>query len=76
MDTKLENLIGRNDKKYIRILRLLHLIEGVNESLDNSKKMNSPLMEKQYLSLKQEYTQELLAELADYRLPVFLGSAA
>lgn len=76
MDSKLEQLIGRNDKKYIRILRLLHLIEGVNTSIDNSKKLKSALMEKQYLSLKQEYTAELLKELEDYRLPVILGIAA
>lgn len=76
MDKKLENLIGRNDKKYIRILRLLHLIEGVNTSIDNSEKMDSALMKKQYLYLKHEYTQELLKELAAYRLPVTLESAA
>lgn len=76
MSSKLEDLIGRNDKKYIRILRLLHLIEGVNTSISNSKQMNSPLMEKQYIALKKEYTEELLVELADYQLPVVLGSAA
>ncbi|MEM1120571.1 MAG: hypothetical protein AAGJ18_08975 [Bacteroidota bacterium] len=76
MNTKLEKLIGKNDKKYIKILRLLHLIDGVNQSLENSKKMDSTLMEKQYMLLKEEYTQELLEELAEYRLPVTLKSAA
>ena len=76
MDKKLKNLIGTNDKKYIKILRLLHLIDGVNQSIENSKLMNSSLMKKQYQLLKQEYTKELLEELAEYQLPVILESAA
>lgn len=76
MEIKLEDILGKNDKKYIRILRLLHLIDGVNQSIENSKTMNSPLMEKQYVSLKKEYTKELLEQLADYRLPISITSAA
>ncbi len=75
MKVKLEDIL-KNDKQYIRILRLLHLIKGVNQSIDNSKEMNSQLMEKQYLHLKKEYTQELLEQLAEYRLPVLLDNAA
>ena len=75
MEVKLEDIL-KNDKKYIKILRLLHLIKGVNTSIENSKKMNSQLMEKQYIYLKKEYTQELLEQLKEYRLPVLLDNAA
>lgn len=75
MEVKLEDIL-KNDKQYIRILRLLHLIKGVNQSIDNSKAMNSELMERQYIYLKKEYTQELLEQLAEYRLPVVLDNAA
>lgn len=75
MEVKLEDIL-KNDKQYIRILRLLHLIKGVNKSIENSQEMNSKLMERQYVHLKKEYTQELLEQLADYRLPVLLDSAA
>ena len=76
MSTPLADIIGKNDKKYTRILRLLHLIEGVNKSIENSKAMNSKLMEKQYLSLKKDYTKELLEQLAEYQLPLSINAAA
>lgn len=75
MEVKLEDIL-KNDKQYIRILRLLHLIKGVNKSIENSKEMNSALMERQYIYLKKEYTQELLEQLAEYQLPVLLDTAA
>lgn len=75
MEVKLEDVL-KKDKQYIKILRLLHLIKGVNKSIENSQETNSKLMERQYVRLKKEYTQELLEQLADYRLPVLLDSAA
>jgi len=33
MEVKLEDIL-KNDKQYIQILRLLHLIKGVNQSID------------------------------------------
>ncbi|MEM8523314.1 MAG: hypothetical protein AAGG68_01665 [Bacteroidota bacterium] len=74
MEIKLEDVLGHNDKKYIRILRLLQLIEGVNQSLDNSRKLKNRSMLRQYEHLKRQYTSELLELLAEYELPVQLAA--
>jgi hypothetical protein len=76
MDITLEDVLGKNDKKYIRILRLLHLIEGVNKSIENSQKLNNALMIRQYDHLKKQYTQEFLEVLADYKMPIHFSEAA
>lgn len=76
MDVKLEDILGKNDQKYIRILRLLHLIEGVNMSMENSGQMNSALMLRQCQHQKKEYTKELLELLEDYNIPLKLAEAA
>ena len=70
MNASLENMLRKNDKKYIRILRLLHLIEGVNESIDANEKMKNQLMIRQYQHLKKEYALELLKLLEKYRIPI------
>lgn len=52
------------------INQLLHLIEGVNQDIEISRKMNSVLMVRQYQHLKGQYTKQLLDLLKDYRLPL------
>lgn len=74
MDIKLEDILGHNDKHYIRILRLLQLIEGVNLSIDNSQQLQNQLMIRQYQYLKTQYTKELLELLATYKLPLQLAA--
>lgn len=74
MEVKLEDILGHNDKKYIRILRLLQLIEGVNNSIDNGRKLKNRSMIRQYEHLKKQYTSELLEFLSEYKLPVQLAA--
>lgn len=74
MEVKLEAILGHHDKKYIRILRLLQLIEGVNQSIDNSRKLKSRSMLRQYEDLKKQYTSEFLELLEEYKLPVQLAA--
>lgn len=74
MEVKLEDILGHNDKKYIRILRLLQLIEGVNNSIDNGRKLKNRSMIRQYEHLKKQYTSELLEFLSEYKLPVQLAT--
>ena len=76
MKVTLEDILGKNDEKYIRILRLMHLMDGVNENIKNSKLVKSDLMFRQYQNLKKEYTKELLELLAEYDMPLQLAEAA
>ena len=72
MEKILEEFLRKNDQHFIQMLRLFHLIKGVNESIAISQEMNSAFMQKQYEHLKKEYTTELLELLAVYRLPLQL----
>lgn len=76
MEEQLQDFINSNEEKYLKVLRLLHLIEGVNKSIENSKELGSDLMLRQYKHLKGEYTQELLVVLADYDLLLQPSEAA
>ncbi|MEM8526819.1 MAG: hypothetical protein AAGG68_19415 [Bacteroidota bacterium] len=64
--------VGKNfsgdRKRYVQVIRLLSLIEGVNQSIHLSVKMDSPLEEKQYQHLKNQYPQNLLSLLKGYDL--------
>ncbi len=68
----------KSNSKYHKrdaIFRLLELIEGTNEEIEISKRMNSKLMVKQAQHLKKIYTKELLELLKDYKLPIRLEAA-
>ncbi|MEM9889066.1 MAG: hypothetical protein AAF849_24505 [Bacteroidota bacterium] len=64
----LEDIFSGNRKKYMQVIRLLALIEGVNQSIQLAIKMDSPLEEKQYKHLKKQYTNDLLGLLKSYDL--------
>ncbi|HFA49630.1 MAG TPA: hypothetical protein ENJ95_11510 [Bacteroidetes bacterium] len=76
MQDQLKDILERNEKKYVQILRLLHLIEGVNKSIENSREMESTTMLKQYKHLKSQYTKEFLTLLAEFKMPIQLAKAA
>lgn len=58
------------NNKYQRILRLLELIDSVNQALTLEKEMSSELLLKQNLHLKSKYVKELFSLLADFQLPI------
>ena len=76
MQINIEEIFNRNQEKYTQILRLLHLIEGVNKSIKNSQAMKSRLMIKQYEHLKKQYTEEFLKALEEYKLQIGILEAA
>ena len=60
-----------SDKNHgTKILRLLELIEGADECIANSKKMENPLMVKQFEHQKAKLLQELNEIMSTYRLMV------
>ena len=58
------------NKKYQQILRLLELIDNVNQAIKLESEMNSQLLLKQNLHLKSKYAQELFTLLLDFQLPI------
>lgn len=62
--------------KLVAIKRLLVLIEGANQEIELSKKINANLMIRQANHLKKQYTKELLGLLKEYHLPIQLLEAA
>lgn len=58
------------NNKYQQILRLLKLIDSVNQAIILEKEMNSELLLKQNLHLKSKYAKELFSLLADFQLPI------
>lgn len=61
-------ILGNNKRRYMQVVRVLALIEGVNQSITLAIKMESSLEEKQYRYLKKQYTEDLLALLKNYDL--------
>lgn len=61
----------KNRKKKIKvIINQLELIEGINKDIQRSKKVDSPLMVRQYEHLKKEYTKNFLKLLEDYKMAI------
>ena len=56
----MEEIFQGNRKKYMQVVRLMALIEGVNKSIQLSTKMGSSLEVKQYQHLKKKYTTDLI----------------
>ena len=55
---------------------MLVLIDGANQEIELSKKINAKLMIRQANHLKQQYTKELLGLLKEYHLPIQFLEAA
>lgn len=70
-----------NDKKKLlknrknAFLRLLELIDDVNEEIQISKELKSDLMVKQAKFIKNKYVTELTQLLLEYEIPVKLEAA-
>lgn len=59
MNHQLEKFIKKDEEKLMKILRLFHLISGVNESIEASQKMNSSAMVKQLKLQRKGFIEEL-----------------
>lgn len=76
MNSKSERELSH--QKFIRVQRLLELIEGANRSIELESSQNStssPLV-KQYLHLKQKYIEELVELLKKYKISLQIPDAA
>jgi len=56
-------------------LRLLELIDDANEEIQISKELNSDLMVKQAIYIKNKYVKELSGLLEEYNIMVKLEAA-
>lgn len=66
MDDKKKILKNRQNA----FLRLLTLVDDVNEEIKISKKLGSDLMVKQAKYIKRKYVKELIQLLLEYDIPV------
>lgn len=71
MSTKKKLLKNRKNA----FLRLLELIDDVNEEIKISKELKSNLMVKQAKYIKRKYVKELTQLLLEYEIPVKLEAA-
>ena len=63
-------------KKVDAIIHQLKLIDGANEEIEISKRMNSDLMVRQATKLKKEFTVELLRLLKEFGISFQMSEAA
>jgi hypothetical protein len=59
MSDGLKTFIEKDEQKLVRILRLFQLIAEANQSIEASKKMQSPSMVKQFEHQKNKFVKEL-----------------
>lgn len=52
----------------MQVVRLMALIEGVNQSIRLASKMDSPLEQKQYQHLKKQYATDLMNLLKRFEI--------
>ena len=70
------DLRNKKNKDYsVQILRLLEIIEGMNEIIEIGKKQKDSLVIRQHEYQKSKYVKELIELLSKYQLTVQIKEA-